>query len=195
VSDKNEITTIAPSVTDPSATPSEERDRSVFGKIKRVIRYIEYGLAAIGGVMFVAMMVLSTADVIGRYVFNRPIAGTLEITTTFMAGIVLLGWAYTQKNREHIRMELFVGRLPARGRAAFEIFTTLLSLVLFAAIVYQSTIIALKYWNVGRVFNTLPIPVAPFHFWVPIGGALLCLEFIIQMVEQAMIVKGGARNG
>ena len=64
-------------------------------------------------------------------------------------------------------------------------------LVLFVIITQQSTVLAMKYWQEHRVIPTIQIPTAPFHFFVPIGGLLLCIEFIIQMLRLIPDIRKG----
>lgn len=151
-------------------------------KIEKGIHLIENILAIFGGILFLAMMFLGTGDVSGRYLLNHPITGTMEMSSIMMGVIVLLGWAYTQRHRGHITVELFISRYPPRVRSIVNFITLLLSLILFLAITKQSTLIALRSWQEHRVIPTLGIPTAPFHSLVPIGAILLCIEFIIQML-------------
>jgi TRAP-type C4-dicarboxylate transport system permease small subunit len=151
-------------------------------KVENGIKYAEYVLTGISGLCFVAMMFLGTADVIGRYVFNSPITGTYEISQVLMAGVVLLGWAYTMKTGGHVRVELLICRLPSRPRAIIDFVMMLLSLAIFIMIMWRSTLLALQYMEEHRVLQTLNIPVYPFFFLVPVGAFFLCLEIIIQMI-------------
>jgi TRAP-type C4-dicarboxylate transport system permease small subunit len=152
-------------------------------KVEKGIRYAGNILVVIGGVMFLVLMFLGASDVIGRYAFNKPIFGALEISEALMAGIVLLSWAYTQKTMGHVRVELFISRYSPRARAIVNFVGLLLSLALFTAIARQSTILALTFWQEHRVFPTMGIPATPFHFFVPVGAFFICLEFIIQMIH------------
>lgn len=157
--------------------------RVVLEKVVTVIRYIQRIFMILCGVMFMAMLFLGTGDVFGRYLFNKPITGTLEISTALMAGIALLGWAYTQRRRQQIRVDLFISRFSPRAQAIADFAVLLLSLILFAVITQQSAILAALYWEEGRIFQTLKFPTAPFYFFVPVGAFLLCLELIIQIFE------------
>jgi TRAP-type C4-dicarboxylate transport system permease small subunit len=140
-------------------------------------------LAFIGGVMFLALMFLGTGDVIGRYLFNHPIRGTYEISEVLMAGLILLSLAYTQRKGGHVTVELLVSRYPPRAKAIANFVTLLVSLVLFSVITRQSAILAVNYVQEHRIFQTIPLPTGPFHFFVPVGAFFLCLEFIIQMFQ------------
>lgn len=161
-------------------------------KIENSIHYIGNIFTGIGGVLFMCLMFLGSGDVIGRYLFNKPIMGTMEASEIMMAGIVLLAWAYTQRTGGHVQVELFINRYSPQGRAIARFCTLFLSLILFSAIVWQSTLITFKYLGEHRVFQTLPGPSAPYHFFVPIGAFFLCLEFIIQMVHLIPAMRKGA---
>jgi len=153
-----------------------------FSRVANGIRYAESILAGIGGFFFVILMLLGASDVIGRYVFNKPIMGALEIGEVLMAGVILFGWAYALKMGSHVKVELVISHYSSRARVIAEFVTSLVSLVLFCLIAWRSTVLALQYMHEHRVFPTLGFPTAPFHFFVPIGAFFLCLEFIIQMI-------------
>jgi TRAP-type C4-dicarboxylate transport system permease small subunit len=154
-----------------------------FVKVEKGIRFVENLFIFIGGIMFMVLMFLGAGDVIGRYAFNKPIFGTMEISEAIMASIVLLAWAYTQRTGGNVRVELFISRYPPRVRAAINLVALLLSLALFIVIAQQSTVLAFRYVGEHRIFPTLEIPVSPFHFFVPVGAFFICLEFIIQIVH------------
>ena len=117
----------------------------ILDKIERVVRRAGNIFTGIGGVMFMALMFLGAGDVIGRYLFNKPIMGTMEASEILMAGIVLLSWAYTQRTGGHVRVELFISRYSPRTKAIANFATMFLSLVLFSVIICKSFEIAVKY--------------------------------------------------
>jgi TRAP-type C4-dicarboxylate transport system permease small subunit len=159
-----------------------------FGKIESGVHAVEKVLMYISGVLFMILMFLGAGDVLGRYLINRPIRGTLEISEILMGAIVFLSWAYTQRNDGHVKVDLFIANYPPRARKIIDFVTLFLSFILFIVITKQSTVIALRCWHEQRVIPTLDIPTAPFHSIVPIGAALLCIELIVQMIK--MISSG-----
>lgn len=130
-----------------------------------------------------AVMLLGAGDVLGRYLFNHPILGTLEVSEIMMAGIVLLGWAYTYRAGMHVRVDLFITRYPPLTRTIVDIITTLLSLGLFIIVTQQSLESAMQNVQMSKFLPTLKIPAYPFYFFVPFGGALLCVELIIKFLR------------
>lgn len=163
----------------------------VLDNAEKVVHWAENILVCIAGVMFLLMMFLGASDVLGRFLFNSPIRGTIEISEILMGGIVLLSWAYTQRSKGHVTVDLFIAQYPPRLRAVLTFLMLFLSLILFVVITQQSAALAMKYWQEHRVILILLIPAAPFRFFVPIGGLLLSIEFIIQMLRLIPVIKKG----
>ena len=152
-------------------------------KIENAIHLVGNIFTGISGALFIGLMLLGSTDVLGRYLFNRPILGTLEASEIMMAGIILLSWAYTQRTGGHVRVDILVSRYSHRVRTITDFVTLFLSLALFSFIFWQSLLISIRFLHEHRYFQTLPGPAAPYHFFVPVGAFFLCLEFIIQLVH------------
>ena len=161
-------------------------------RMDKGIRYVENVLLAICGVIFMGMIFLGTADVFGRYLFNSPVQGSLELMQVIMGAIVMLGWAYTQKEDGHVKVVLVTSKFPPRVRHVLNLIMTLLALLLFATIAYRSWGIALA--NFDRRFLVIDFPSGPFYFLVPVGAFFLCLEFIVSMFYIAAGIRSGKKN-
>ena len=74
------------------------------------VRLINSALRYVCMSLLFFMMALGTCDVLGRYLFNKPILGTFEIFEILLPAIVLLGLGYTQESNAHVRVEIFVSR-------------------------------------------------------------------------------------
>ena len=160
-------------------------------KVEKGVYIAEKVLLVVSGITFLGLMFIGAGDVLGRYLLNKPIRGTMELSEIMMGGIVLLSWAYTQRNKGHVAVELFTAHYSPRMKAIANLLTLFLSFVLFAIITQQSATMALRYWHEQRVIPTLEIPTAPFHALVPIGAAFLCIEFIIQMIPLIDKIRKG----
>jgi TRAP-type C4-dicarboxylate transport system permease small subunit len=151
--------------------------------LEKGIRTAENVIAAIGGVMLLVMMLLGAADVIGRYGFNSPISGAINVSQLMMGGVVFFGWAYTLSKKSHVTVDIAFNHYPRRAQAIIEFVMLILSLLLFSLIIWQSILIAIKDWQVGNLVNVIRIPITPFKLFIPFGAFFLCLESIIQMVH------------
>lgn len=141
-------------------------------------------------VILFLLMVLGASEVIGRYVFNRPIVAVLELSQIMQAMIIFLAWAYTTAERSHVRVELFVRSFSPRLQAILELVIAIVGIVLFGLIAWQAAEKAVFYWESNMQVDVLFIPLAPFQLFLSIGAVLLCLELIAQMIELIPRMKG-----
>jgi TRAP-type C4-dicarboxylate transport system permease small subunit len=84
--------------------------------VDRVIGWIAIG----GGFLALAVAVLVTASVLGRWLFGKPIEGDFEFVKMATAIAVFSFLPYTQIQRGNIMVDTFTTRLPERGRAAID---------------------------------------------------------------------------
>jgi TRAP-type C4-dicarboxylate transport system permease small subunit len=149
------------------------------GEVKKRIRRINYLVCAIGMAMIIPLMLLTFSDVMLRGFFNKPIPGTFEISQYILAIVILLGAAYTQQVKGHVGVDFLTSRLSPRLRAVCEIATTLLSLFIIAIVVWQG-------WVEGitekAVSDQLRIPQYPFRVLVALGGFLLWVELLMDLL-------------
>jgi len=137
------------------------------------------------------MMGLGTADVIGRYLFNKPILGTLEVFEILLPAIVLLGLGYTQENRGHVTMELLVTQLSPRTKTILEIATNGCALIISVLILWRGWILTIVYWRMGRTIPTIDVPMFLPQLFVPLGALMLSLVLMVQMLENIIQLKKG----
>lgn len=131
----------------------------------------------IGGTILIMMMVLVSADVLGRYIGNAPLHGTNELVEFLMVGLFYFTVSHAQALRTHIRVELLITYLSPRLRIKFDIFCHLLGLFIFALIAWQSGRAALQAWKLGETtFGVILFPLFPSKILVPLGCLLLCLR-------------------
>lgn len=151
--------------------------------LEKGIRATEKALLTIAICMLLGMMFLGAGDVIGRYLFSRPIKGAMEGSQLLMAGVSLLCWGYAQATNSHIKIDLLLVRYPARVRAIMNLAGLVLTMVVFGLIAWQSALIAVETLQQHRMLENLPLPFFPFKLMVPLGAFILCLESIIQFIH------------
>src|SRR6266853_6639790 len=84
-----------------------------------------------GGVLATfAMMCLTSADALSRYLLNRPITGAYEITEKYlMVAAIFLGLSYAYRGGVFIRVTFLVDRLPSMLKLAANYVAYLVSLM------------------------------------------------------------------
>ncbi|RJR44248.1 MAG: TRAP transporter small permease [Desulfobacteraceae bacterium] len=148
--------------------------------VKKGIRRISYYACVLGMITLIPLMLLTFADVAMRSFIGKPIPGTFELSQYILAIFILLGAAYTQQVKGHVGVDFVTSRLSPSLQVCFKILTTLLSLFIIAIVVWQGWVegIAEK-----AVSDQLRIPQSPFKVLVSIGGLLLWLELLIDLID------------
>lgn len=135
-------------------------------------------LAKLGGYVLLGMMLLTTSDVIGRYIFNAPITGAYEVTEVMMVTLIFLFIGYTQAEKSHISIDLVVRVLPKKLRVTIDILTHLLSLFIIILIAWMNILRCLELMRRNEVTAILYIPVSPFVLILAIGCFVYSIELI-----------------
>lgn len=130
----------------------------------------------------VAMMILSTADVVLR-LFGKAIPGTYELVGFLGTVVVSFALAFTSLEKGHIAVEILVEKLPPRARLAIEAFGNLAGTLLFGVLAYQAVLYALDIQKSGEVSLTLQLPPYPFIFGIAAGCALLSLLLVAECIK------------
>lgn len=157
-----------------------------FYPLSRIINSVGLGI-------LVVMMILTAADVTLRYVFNRPIPGSYELTQLMMAVLVAFTLAYTQLRKGHVNVDLVISRFSPRAQAVIYTITYFLGLGIFSLITWRSILYAGNLWQGGFTTSALLIPIYPFVYVVAFGSAILCLVFIYNLFEHLTQVVAGTR--
>jgi TRAP-type C4-dicarboxylate transport system permease small subunit len=171
--------------------------KPLISHIDRWVSPMEAGLNVVGAALIVFMMLFTMAHIVGRYLFNSPIKGHVEIVEMVMAGVVFLGIAFTQKMGGHVRMELFVTRvLKGRVRLIVESFTLLVALFLFAMITVNSLEASVLYSiKMGDTTPMLFWPVWPSKLFIPVGSFFLSLRLVIEIFQRLSQAVVGVKRG
>lgn len=140
-------------------------------------------------ILLFLMMSLGTIDVIGRYLFNNPILGTLEIFEIMLPAIVLLGLGYTQESNGHVNLDFFIIQLPSKLQNILNIFTHICALFISVLICWQGWILANVYWRMGRTIPSIDIPIFIPQLLVPLGALVLSLVLVVQIFEYIVFFK------
>lgn len=153
--------------------------------LKDWFQRLELSLAMVGAVAVFLMMLLVTAEVFLRTVFNNPIAGQSEIVGMLMVVSVYAGISYTQRTGGHVGMDLLLDRVfRGRVRAGIILLNTVLSLLITVIIAIYTWKQAIETIERGTRSIYLHWPVWPLPLMVSIGSIVLCFRFLLEIREQ-----------
>lgn len=151
--------------------------------LNRIIRPVSGSLYSVGLVALVALMFLTMADVILRYVFTMPITGSFDLTELLMVILIVFGVAHCGFIREHVKVDLVLARFPKRVQAIIDSVTAFLGFGLFVMISWQSFVYVKILIDSGLATNILKIPMFPFVGLVGLGSAVYTLILLVHFLE------------
>jgi TRAP-type transport system small permease protein len=156
---------------------------SPFDKTESVLSAISRVLSYIGTAVVVFMMLITVGDVLGRYLFKRPIVGTLELTEYFMVIIAFFALGWCEIGKKHIKVDLFVVRFSPRVRAIINCITYILSLSVLIPIAWQNALRVGHEFELQRASTMLNIPDYPFYLALVIGCVVFGLAMILNLAK------------
>lgn len=123
-----------------------------------------------GGVMF-ALMALTCADVVGRYLLKMPVRGGLELTEIMMTVLIFAGLPLVTAQREHVTVDLLDAYVPAWLRAVQARAVDLVGVVCLAVASWQLWVRAGRAAAAGDTTASLKLPLAPAIWFMAVLAA------------------------
>lgn len=154
-----------------------------YQSIRKAIKRITRGVSFVGMFLLIPLMLLTSTEVVSRKLWDQPIPGTLELSSYMLSVFILLGIAYTQQARGHVRVTMFTERLRRRVRLALEMLTTCLSLFIIGILAWQGWVVGIEE---KAVSDMLRIPQMPFKMLVSVGAFMLVLELILDLIDSGL---------
>ena len=78
--------------------------------------WLDRALGAAAAVLLLGLVAITTADVIGRYIFNWPLRGAFEITELLLLALIFAGLPLVSRADEHVTLDFIDAALGQRGR-------------------------------------------------------------------------------
>ncbi len=159
-------------------------------KAKWVIQKTTYYVSFGGMFVLLPLMLLSSLEVVSRAIWDRPLPGTVELSSYMLVIFILCGLAYTHQVRGHVRVNLLLTKLPPTLALLIEVITILLSLFIMGVLAWQGWVVGLEQKTVS---DMLRIPQLPFRLLVSVAGLMMFLELLIDLFEALGKLTGAAR--
>ena len=85
------------------------------------IRALVLGIQGLTAVLMLIAVALNAANIVGRYIFFRPIASAEEIMLFLLVGTVFLGNAIVGFEGKQLRMDVILHALPPAWRRSLDV--------------------------------------------------------------------------
>lgn len=136
-------------------------------------------MAFMACILILVIMVGVSVDVVCRYLFNAPILGVLEITEYLLLLICMLGAAWLLRINGHVNIDIVIGYLDGKKKAALNLVMDSICAVVCGFIVYLGAITTWDNFQRGIVdIKVLEVPKYLYLMTIPIGFFFLTIEFL-----------------
>lgn len=149
------------------------------------------------GQLFAWAIVLLTAaiswEVFSRYVLGKPHAWMLDVQIMLYGVLFMMAGAYTLSKNGHVRGDVLYGFFRPRTQATLDL---ILYFVFFLPGVVALTWAGWTFFTDSlaireHTFNADPIPVYPFKFFIPLAGAVLLLQGVVEIARCIICIREG----
>ena len=137
----------------------------------------------IGMFFIMAMMLLTTTDIILRKFFQSPISGSFELSEKFLGILVAGALGYCAIRKAHVRVEVLTHRFSPRPQAILESVFGFMSMALVALMAWRTVVYVQVSIFSGRYTPVLEIPIYPFAIVLVIGFTVFTLVLLIQWLN------------
>lgn len=144
----------------------------VRGPVGQGLYVLSKGYAIGGGLMFVALVLMSLVSIVGRKLFSMPVPGDIEIMQmgTAVASAAML--AYCEMMRHHLRVDFFTAKLSPQNKDRLDALSHLLLAIVAMLIAWRTGVAAASLKEAGETSMMLSWPVWP-------AVALLVPSFVL----------------
>jgi TRAP-type mannitol/chloroaromatic compound transport system permease small subunit len=144
--------------------------------------------------LIVALTLMISWEVFSRYVLNQPHDWALNLQIMMYGTLFMMAGAYTLAKSGHVRGDVLYGFFQPRTQAAIDL---VLYIVFFLPGIVALTWAGWTYANEAlaireKTFSATPLPLYPFKFVLPLAGAILLLQGLVEIVRCVLCLRDGA---
>ena len=144
--------------------------------------------------LIVALTFMISWEVFSRYVLDSPHAWAFDVMSMMYGSLFMMAGAYTLSKNGHVRGDVLYGFFPPRLQAGLDLALYILFFVpgVFA-LAYAGYGYAADSWAINEHSNVTANgpPVYPFKTIIPIAGAILFLQGLVEIVRCIICLQSG----
>ena len=144
--------------------------------------------------LILALTLMISWEVFSRYVLDNPHAWAFDVMSMMYGSLFMMAGAYTLSKNGHVRGDVLYGFFPPRLQAWFDLTLYFLFFIpgVFA-LAYAGYGFAADSWAINEHSNVTANgpPVYPFKTILPIAGAFLLAQGLVEIVRCIVCIKQG----
>ena len=145
--------------------------------------------------LIVALTLMISWEVFSRYVLDSPHSWAFDVMSMMYGTLFMMAGAYTLSKNGHVRGDVLYGFFPPRLQAWLDL---TLYIVFFipgvVALAYAGYGFAAESWAINEHSNITANgpPVYPFKTIIPIAGAILLAQGLVEIIRCIVCLQQGA---
>jgi TRAP-type C4-dicarboxylate transport system permease small subunit len=125
------------------------------------------------------MMALTCVDVVGRYFFNRPVPGGLEMIEILVAATVFSALPLVTLREEHVTVDLLDAIVPDWLLRVQHVAAYLAAAIVSGALAWQLLVRANRMLGYGDTTAVLKLTLYPLTYFMCAGMATVAVIFLL----------------
>ena len=138
-------------------------------------------LELLAGLSMAVMVILTTYQVIARYIFNSPSTWSEELVGYLFGWSTLFGATIVSGERGHMNIPVLIDRFNPTMRKAFHIFAEVIAFIFSAAILvfggFQVSKLAM-----GQQTSSLGVAVGVVYWVMPLCGVIILVYSVLNSI-------------
>lgn len=161
----------------------------MFITLEKLTHHLSKWFNWIGGVALVGLTGIACINMLMR-ILGSPYKGAYELVGFFGALVVALPLGYAQINRAHISVDILNRYYSSKVRRIVHGFNSLVCMVFFILVAWQSAVYATAIWKRGETSETLRMIYHPFVYLVALCCLLLAFVLLTDFLKSLRPQKG-----
>jgi TRAP-type mannitol/chloroaromatic compound transport system permease small subunit len=144
--------------------------------------------------LIVALTLLISWEVFSRYVMDNPHPWAFDVMSMMYGSLFMMAGAYTLSKNGHVRGDVLYGFFPPRLQAWLDLILYILFFIPgVVALAYAGYGFAAESWAINEHSNITANgpPVYPFKTILPLAGAFLLAQGLVEIVRCIVCIKIG----
>lgn len=146
-------------------------------------------LAWLSAVPVALIVVLTFADVLGRYIFASPVRGSVEIIEYAMAAVIFTALPLVTRHRAHVTVSLIDNLVRGRGRTIKLVLCDACSAIALGLLTWRLYLQGKDDLESGSASIVLGLPHAPLSFGLTLFASLSTLV-VLMLIWRTLQHKG-----
>lgn len=143
---------------------------------------IDLVLSSACAVVFAAMVVIGTYQIVTRFIFRRPSTVSEELLTYSFTWMALLASAYVFGKRDHMRMGFAADKLSKGAQRILNLVSEILIIILATSVMVYGGMTIMDL-TMTQSTASLGIPMGVVYTIIPLSGVLIVIYAVLNIVD------------